>query len=325
MDHISVDHDKIAHGQIAVFHTNRRHDHDRYKTTCDQESLAEVQESQGISRFQRRHFIALHGFVIAFRLTCFRAKIFHGFKVQQAVYRLLVCVRILVIHLFADLHAPFSDLESEPDVNRDGAHDDRQIPDVEHRPEDQRDKDQFNDQRTDGKQQEAQQELHTLHTPFDNPGQAAGFAGDVIAHGKLVDMLKCAQGKHPQGALSNPGKDHIAQLLEADVHQPGNAVSDGQPHRANRQKPGRTAILCREGIHRSLVKKGGADGDNFGQKQHDHRQYHPAFHPALPFWPEIRHNPTDCRPAPGQVFRCGQFAPCCHIAHMSFSAADGLL
>ncbi len=87
----------------------------------------------------------------------------------------------MFVHLFTNLHAPFGDAEGEPDIERDGHDDYAQIAHIEDDVENQTDHGQFKDQRADGKQHETQQKFDSFNTAFNDAGQAAGFAGDVIA------------------------------------------------------------------------------------------------------------------------------------------------
>ena len=169
LHHIGVDHHKIAHRQRAVFNPNSRHDHNNHKARRDDERLPNIQPREGIGRLQRRALIAFHRDVIPRRFALLGAKILHGFKVQQAVDGLLVCIRVLIIHLFAQLHAPFGDLEGEPNIERDRHHDDQQVPSVQLIGENAHDQHKLQHQRPDREQQKPQEKLDAFDTPLDDP------------------------------------------------------------------------------------------------------------------------------------------------------------
>ena len=169
LNHIGVDHDKIAHRQRAVLHTDGGKHHHHHQPGGDDQGLAKVQESQRIIGADRRLFITGHRGVIPGGLPIFRAEIFHGFKVQQAVDRLLVGVGILIIHFLADFDAHFGHRDGEPDIQHNGQQHRRQIPDIKQEKQNPGGQQQFQHQRHDGKQQESQQEIHALDAPFDNP------------------------------------------------------------------------------------------------------------------------------------------------------------
>ena len=168
LDHIGIDHHKIAHRQRAILHPHGRHHHHRNQPAGDKERLPKIQKCQRIGCQQRRALVALHGHVIAGRLALFGAEIFDRFKIQQAIDGLLVGIGVLVIHLAAQFYPPFRDLEGKPDIDGDGDNHHRQIARIEGEKENRGNKQQLKHQRPDAEQHEAQQEIHTLHTAFDN-------------------------------------------------------------------------------------------------------------------------------------------------------------
>jgi hypothetical protein len=151
-------------------------------------------------------------------------------------------------------------LEGEPDIERDGDGQHDEVGDVESPGEHDAGQQQFQDQRSDGEQQEAQEELHPLHAALDDPAEPAGLARDVVAQAERVDMLERLQRQLPQRPLRHPREDRVAQLLEAHAHQPRHAIGHREPHRAHgaSSQPGRPA-LARQRIDRGLVEKRRAD------------------------------------------------------------------
>ena len=285
LHHIGVDHNEIPHGKVTVLHPDGGQDHHADQPAGDQQRLAEVQEGKRVVRLDRRLFIARHCRVIALRLALFGDEILDGFIVQQAVDGLLVGIRVAVVHLAAQLHAPLGHREGKPDVKPDGDRHDQQIPRVEQHGQDDADQQQLQNQRPDREKQEAEQEFHTLDPAFDDPAQPAGFARDVIAHRQLVDMLERLQRKHPQSALADTGKDRVAQLLKAHVHCAGHPIGNRQPHRAKCQK---RHALIRKSIHRVFVKHGNNNRNQLGYHQEDQRPDHAFLDPRHIVGPEVR-------------------------------------
>ena len=121
LNHVGIHQNEIAYSHRSRLHTHRGEHHDHNQTCGDQKRLAKVQERQRIRGLERCHLIQFHRAIVAPRFTCFGPEILHGFKVQQAINRLLICVRVLVIHLLAQLHAPLRDSECKPNIksNRD--------------------------------------------------------------------------------------------------------------------------------------------------------------------------------------------------------------
>ena len=209
----------------------------------------------------------------------------------------MVGVSVLVVHLFADLDAPFSHFEGEPHIERNGQHNDRQVPDVKQEKQHDRDHQKLKNQRPHRKQQKAQQKVDAFDPAFNNPRQTARLAGDVIAHRQAVDMGKGLKRQLPQGPLPDLGKDHIAQLLKAHRHQTRQTVSQRQPNRTEPQNSGRVSPFRGQGINGLFIKDRGPHGDDLGQQQNGQSNDHTASDPALPLWPQIGHDPFDHAPS----------------------------
>ena len=317
LHHIGVDHDEIANGELTLLHADRRHDHDPDQPGGDDHVLPDVQYRQRLPGAHGKTLIGRHRPVIARRFTTLGVEIFHGFIVQQAVDRLLVCIGILIVHLPADRDPPFGDLERIGHIDRNrGQHDDHILP-AEIKREDHRDHGQFQDQRPDRKQHEAQQEIDALDAALDDPAQATRLAGDVIAHRKLVDMGECFQRQLAQGPLAHPHENPVAHFAEKDRAHPRQPVSHRQPHRAEQQECCR---ICRpfqrQRIHGPLVKIGRRHRDDLGHDQKRHRRQDPPLDPGFTLGPQIRADPLDGAPAIGGGFhQIGSGGSCGYSAH----------
>ena len=241
------------------------------------------------------------------RLAHLGAEILYGFKVQQAVDGLLVGVLILFVHLAADLHAQFRHFERIGDVKRDGDQHDDGIADVKEHREDHRDHGQFKDQWPDGKQHEAQKELHPLHATLDDPAEAAGLAGDVIAHRQAVDMGEGFQRQLAQRALPDADKDRVAQFVEARGADPRQTIGHGQAHRAQHQQHRIVPRAAAQRIDGGLVEERCGDRDELGHQQRQKRQHHAPLHPRMIFGPEIGRHPPQCPGVAPPAF------PSCHV------------
>ena len=226
LDHERIDHHEITHGEIAALDPHRRHNHHKNKADGNNNRLTKVQKGQGIVCHQRRMFVSAHRRVIAFGLAVFGTEIFHGFKVQQTVDGLLVCIRVLVIHLTAQFHAPFGDGKGKPDIKRNGHNDNGQIGPIKPEKQDARHQEQFQYQWSDRKQHKAQEEINALYATFNNSAQPACFAGDMIAHRQPVNMIKGFKRQHAKRTLPHLGKDRIAQLLQAIRHDARNTIGN---------------------------------------------------------------------------------------------------
>jgi hypothetical protein len=110
------------------------HDHDHDEAEVHQHALAEVEEGQRVVGLHRRLGIGAHGDVVAGGLALLGGEVLDRLVVEERVDGLLVGGGVLVVHLLADLHAPFGDREREPDVERDGGGHDGEIPGVEEPP-----------------------------------------------------------------------------------------------------------------------------------------------------------------------------------------------
>ena len=229
LDHIGVDHDEIADRQHLGLHPLCRHHHHRHQPGGDQRRLPCVQHRQAESGLDRRHLVPRHRPVIARRLARLGPEILDRLEVQEAVDGLLVGVGVLIVHLAPHLHPPLGDAKGIGDIEGDGDHHDRHVLPAEQRPEDHRDHRQFQDQRPDREQHEAQQEIDTLDAAFHNAAQAAGLAGDVIAHRQAVDVGERLQRQPSQRPLADPHKDRIAQFGEGHRPQPRHPIGQRQP------------------------------------------------------------------------------------------------
>jgi hypothetical protein len=133
-----------------------------------------------------------------------------------------------------------------------------------------RDHGQFQDQRPDGQQHEAQQEIDALHPAFDDAGEAAGLAGDVVAQRKLVDMGEGLDRQAADRALADADEDRIAQFAEDHRAKAGEAVGDDKADRAEAQiSAGDRARLARQVVDGQLVDVGRRDRDELGQQQEE--------------------------------------------------------
>ena len=127
----------------------------------------------------------------------------------------------------------------------------------------------------------------------------------MIAHRHRMDMAKRRKRKRAQGPLCHACKDHISQLLKADIHQPRHAVSHGKPHRPRAKHPGRRLAFTGQGIHRRLIEKRRTDRDEFGHEKRDDRQHDAPLHPRLIGGPQVWGHAPNGAPA---VF--GHFRSC---------------
>ncbi len=100
-------------------------------------------------------------------------------------------------------------------------------------------------------------------------------------------MLERLQRQHSQRALTDLRKDRIAQLLEADVHQPRHAVGHGQPDSAEPQHHLGGGRIPGQRIDCGLVEKRRANGDQLGRQKQQQRDDNAAFDPRLIIRPEI--------------------------------------
>ena len=111
-------------------------------------------------------------------------------------------------------------------------------------------------------------------------------------------MHKGFQRQLAQGALTDGGEDHIAQLLKSVAHEPRHAVGDRQAHGTHGQRPTGCG-LTRQRVDGGLVKERCAHGHNFGedkdQKGHDDTPFDPWFLVG----PEIGDDPLDHMPTAG--------------------------
>ena len=296
LDHVGVDHDEIAHRQVATLDPHGRHHHDDDQPHRDDHGLAEIQVAERIGRADRGILIARHGAVIARGLALFGPEILDGLEIEKAVDGLLVGIRVLVVHLLADLHPPFRHFEREPDVDRDGDGDDDEIPDVEDHGEDDADHQKLQHQRPDGKEHEAQKELDPLHAPLDDAAEAPRLAGDVVAQAERVDMLEGLQRQLSQCALADAGEDHVAQLREPHRHRPRHAIGHGQPHGPDGQPTGGVG-LAGQHVHRVGIEKRRVDRDQPRHDQHHQRPDDARFDPWVGVGPEVGRDALDGAPA----------------------------
>ena len=291
LHHIGVDHDEIANRELARLHAHRAHHHHQDQADGDDDILPDVQRRQRLAGHHRELLVRRHRLVVARGFPAFGVEIFDGFEIEQAVDGLLVRLGIAVVHLAADVHPPFGDLERVGDIDRDRDQHDHHVEPAEIDREDRGHQGQFQDQRPDGKQHEAQQEIDALDAAFDDAGQPAGLAGDVIAHRQAVDMGEGFQRQFAQGALTDADKDRIARLGKGRGAHPREAVSDGDADRAHAQPQHRVvasgARIDPQRIDRLLVHERHRDRDELGQQQEDHRQDDADLHPGLAFRPKI--------------------------------------
>ncbi len=290
LDHVGVDHHELAHGEGAGGDLERAQHHDRHQPDGDDEGLAEIQPRQRQRGRDRGLLVALHRLVIALGLAPLGAEILHRLEVQQAVDRLLVGVGVLLVHLLADLHAPFGHLEGEPDIERDGDHHGQQVAGPEGEGEDAADHRQFQRQRAHREQQEAQQELDALDAALDDPAQPAGLAGDVVAQAERVDVLEGLERQHPERPLADPREHRVAQLVEADAGHPHHAIGHHQPDRGADQQVGGAlrALFGRHAVDGGAEQRRDRNRRDLADDQRHQRQHDAYLDVGTPLGPQIR-------------------------------------
>ena len=146
------------------------------------------------------------------------------------------------------------------------------------------------------KQHEAQKELDALHATLDDPAQAPGLAGDVIAQAERMDVAKGFQRQLPQRALAHTRKDRVAQLVESHAHDAHEAIGDHQPdRRADQQEECiRSPVLGRQRIHGSTEEGRDRYGQHLGDDQRGQSKYDTDFYPGLALGPQIGDDLADC-------------------------------
>ena len=286
LDHVGVHKNEIADGQLACLYAECGEEHDRHQPGGDQNRLPEIQKGQRVACLQRCSLIAGHRLVIAFGFPACGPEIFYGFKIQEAVDRLLIGVGVLFIHLPAKFDAPFCDREGEPDIDRDGGKDDADITPVLKLPENgAANQDQFKHQRPGGEHQIAKQEFNTLHTTLDDPAQTARLARDVIPQGQPVDMFKSVEGEAPQRALCNLCEQGVADLLKTVCRDAGHAIGNCQ---ADGAKSEVRHTASRQIVNSPCLQDRGDDRNEFGCHQRQKGQHNTGAKVKITNRPEER-------------------------------------
>ena len=130
---IGIHSHKATNTNHTIRHTLHRHKHHNHHGCIDDQRLPDVNGPERIGGLQRRRFISLHGGIVTSRLSRFRAEIFHRFKIQQRINRLLVGIIVLIIHLLADFDPPFGHNSGEPYIGDNRHNNHQQIAQIKKR------------------------------------------------------------------------------------------------------------------------------------------------------------------------------------------------
>ena len=293
LDHVRVDHHEVADRQHLGLRAHRGHDHDGDQPRRDDERLPHVEEREALPGLDRGTLVARHRAVVTLALARLGAEVLHRLEVEERVDRLLVRVGILFVHLAPDLHAPFGDPEGEEDVERDRDDHHGSVLPAEDDREDDRDERELHQHRADREQEEPQQEVDPLDPPLDDPGEPAGLARDVIAHGEVMDVGEGLERELAQRPLPDPHEERVPEFAERDAREARDAVGDRQPHGAERHDPDRIAPLPRQPVDGGLVEERRDHRDDLRRHQRQHRERHAAPDPWLVPRPEIGDHAPD--------------------------------
>ena len=120
---------------------------------------------------------------------------------------------------------------------------------------------------------------------------------------------------HAQGALPNTGKNHIAQLLKANISRARDPIGHCQANRPKAKSPSRAWGIAPKRIHGGLIGKRPRNRDQFGNHQGGKGKDNPIFHPWHLFGPEIGPHLAQGDHARGATFRINRWPVCMWCGH----------
>ena len=271
MNEISVDHDEVAQGHGARGDALGGHDHDRRDAERHDRGLAGIQKRQAGTALDRGALVVAHGAVETLGLMLLVAEILDGLVVDQAVDDLGAGVVVGRVHGPAQADAPLGDREGKSDETQD--HDEGhggEAP-IEHEPEDAGHQADFDQCRQNREQHEEQQEFDALHATVDGAAKRAGLTIQVEAQRQGVQVAEGSERDPPNRVLSDLGEERVAQLAEAERHDPRQTVGDEHRKRHHHE----AGIRHAEAVDRLAQQHRNGDVGGLGDDQKHQRQQHP--------------------------------------------------
>ena len=140
-------------------------------------------------------------------------------------------VRVGIVHLAPDLHAPVARHDREPDVEPDGRgdHDDVQEPELI--PDDRRHQRELEHRRRGVQDDVADDVLDSRRAALDDPRQPAGAPLQMEAQRETVEVHEGAEGELPDRVQADAGEQRVAHLREAGLDEAADVVGKHQRHR----------------------------------------------------------------------------------------------
>ncbi len=273
LDHQRVDQHQVAQRQHALRHADGGAPQDQDQADRDDRLLAEVQQRQRVLRADRGGPVGAQVLVVARGLVGLVAEVLDGLEVQQRVDRLLVGTRIQLVHLAAEVRAPFGHHHREDDIGEQRAAGDRGEPDVVVQQEEAHHQRHLDQRRQDAVQRIRDQRLDAARAPFDVAAHAAGLAVQMKAQRQAVQMAEHLQRNLAHRALRDLGEQDLAQFGKQRGRQPQQAVGDDQPGRHCQQR----ARIAWGDVHRidqPLHQHRHAEVGRLGGHQAGERQHH---------------------------------------------------
>jgi len=236
LDHEGVDHHQVAQRHAALDHSQRGAVEHGHQADGNDQLLPGIEQAQRALALEGGAAVALQALVIALGLELLVVEVLDGLVVQQRVDGAAVCGRVQLVHLAAELGAPFGHGHGERDVEHQRDDGDPGKPDIElHRQQGQhqRDLDQRGD---DAVERIRDQRMHAARAAFDVARHAAGLALQVKAQAQCVQMPEHFQRDAAGSAFGGLGEDQFAQLGKQRGGQAQQPVGDDQRHRHHQHR-----------------------------------------------------------------------------------------
>ena len=257
--------------------SQRRKAHDDNRAETEDDALAEVQPAERGPYPGGGGLVARHRTVEALGFHPLVVEIFDRLEIEQRVDRLGAGVGVAVVHVAANDDAPVARPDGEPDVEPDRhRHHSHVVPAISDR-EDAGCQREFEDGRQGVEHGEADDRLDALGAALDDARQAAGAALEMEAQRQLMHVDEGAEGELAHRILSDAGKQRVAQLVEAELHQPHDIVGDDQHdwrQQEGRQRRRRLGVTSQR-IGRPFEEVGTGNQCQLGDDQKHGRPHHP--------------------------------------------------
>ena len=234
-----------------------------------------------------------HRLVVARGLAGLGAEIFHRLVIEQTVDRLLIGVRVALVHLAADGDAPVGGEGRIGEIGGQRQNEHRAIAPVELVDEHAEHQRHFDDGRRARGHHQPRQRLDGVAAPLEDAGKPACLAADVKAQGQFVHVHEQVRGEPAHGVHRHGRKNAVPRLHKDNGNDPDSAHEQGETDGASAQNRQCRCSAFRERVCRPFESIGRHGVEKFADYQQTKDDSDAQFQITPAARPDIGPQPAD--------------------------------